>query len=186
MQTLIQSAAQIQKRLDEADVASAVIGALAVSIWGEPRLTRDADLRVFLQRDQADYLVGLLEPDYVCLASEPENTLRQMGFLFVKDSAGVRIDLMLSDTIFDEEAIYRARSVEVSSGLELVVCSPEDLIVYKMISTRPRDWEDVKGVVRRQKGSLDDAYIINWLEEFELALDDSTLVNKYQRMRRKV
>jgi len=86
MQTLIQSAAQIQKRLDEAGVASAIIGGLAVSIWGEPRLTRDADLRVFLSREQADYLVRLLEPDYVCLADDPENTLRQMGFLFVKDS----------------------------------------------------------------------------------------------------
>jgi len=37
MQTLIQSAAQIQKRLSEADVASAIIGGLAVSVWGEPR-----------------------------------------------------------------------------------------------------------------------------------------------------
>jgi hypothetical protein len=52
-----------------------------------------------------------------------------------------------------------------------------------LISTRPRDREDVWGIVRRQGDDLDDAYILNWLRQFELALDDSTLVTEYKKLR---
>ena len=62
-------------------------------------------------------------------------------------------------------------------------CSPEDLIIYKMISTRARDYEDAMSVVHRQGDVLDDRYVIKWLRQFELALDDSTLVTQYQQWR---
>lgn len=68
-------------------------------------------------------------------------------------------------------------------GLVARVCSAEDLIVYKLISTRLRDYEDAASVIRRQGDALDDAYVLDWLHQFEQALDDSTLVAEYRRMR---
>lgn len=68
-------------------------------------------------------------------------------------------------------------------GLKAHICSAEDLIIYKLISTRTRDREDAASVVRRQENTLDDEYVLQWLREFEQALDDSTLVADYQRMR---
>jgi hypothetical protein len=180
---LFQSVQKLQKRLGEKGIPSAIIGGLAVAIWGEPRLTRDIDLKVALQRDQATRLVSLLTPDYVPLSTEPEQTLRRMGILFIQDAVGVRLDLLLADTPFDTQVIQRARQVEVQPELDLIVCTPEDLILYKMISTRPRDRDDVHGVVRRQADALDDAYLLGWLEQFEQALDDSTLVAEYQKIR---
>jgi len=32
--------------------------------------------------------------------------------------------------------------------------------------------------------ALNDGYILNWLRQFKMALDDSTLVAEYQRLRR--
>jgi hypothetical protein len=174
---------QLQKRLAEAGIASAVIGGLAVAVWGEPRLTRDADVKVSLQREQASVLLDLLSPGYTFLSDKPEQTLRRMGFLFVKDVTGLRLDLLLADTSFDIQAIQRAHSVDIQPDLTITVCTPEDLVLYKMISTRPRDREDVQGVVRRQGEALDDAYILYWLQQFEQALDDSTLVAEYRRIR---
>ena len=52
-----------------------------------------------------------------------------------------------------------------------------------MISTRPRDHDNVRGVIRRQQDKLDDDYITSWLYQFEQALDDSTLVTSYRQMR---
>ena len=60
----------------------------------------------------------------------------------------------------------------------------ENLYLYKLISTRSRDHEDVGGVVRRQGELLDDDYVVNWLQQFELALHDSTLVAEYEGLRR--
>ncbi len=179
---LVKSAALAQLALSDAGIDSIVIGGLAVAIWGEPRLTRDVDLKVLLQRDRAQLLVKALPADFRCLADQPEETLRRVGFLFVQDAAGIRIDFLLAETGFDVEALSRRRQVEMVAE-KIAVCTAEDLIVYKMISTRPRDHEDVLGVIRRQRDKLDDDYITSWLYQFEQALDDSTLVTSYRQMR---
>jgi hypothetical protein len=44
----------IQERLHKAGILTIVIGGIAVSVWGEPRLTRDIDLKVLIGRDEAD------------------------------------------------------------------------------------------------------------------------------------
>ena len=109
---LIQGVIQLQKRLSKANIPSAVIGGLAVGIWGEPRLTRDVDLKVLLQRRQATRLLSVLNADYVFLADTPEQTLKRMGMLFVQDNVtGLRFDLLLADTPFDVQAIERTGGV---------------------------------------------------------------------------
>jgi hypothetical protein len=44
---------------------------------------------------------------------------------------------------------------------------------------------DVESLVQRQGHQLDDKYVLHWLHQLELALDDSTLVPTYQRLRRR-
>lgn len=183
MKDLFQSTAQIQDHLTKSGIGSAVIGGLAVAFWGEPRLTRDVDLKVLLKREESHNLISLLKPRYICLAQEPEKTLREVGFLFVRAAGGPRIDLLLADTAFDEEAVQRAKPIVVGPSCSITICSAEDLLIYKMISIRARDREDVQGIITRQKERLDDGYILNWLGQFETALDDSTLVTDYRRMR---
>jgi hypothetical protein len=184
MEQLFRSVKALQVRLSDAGISSIVIGGAAVGTWGEPRLTRDVDLKVMLGRDEADRLLALLASDYISLLPDPRAALRKQAMLFVEDAAGVRLDLLLADTPYDVEAIRRGRDIEVAPGVTLRLCTPEDLIVYKLISTRPRDHEDAAGIVRRQGDALDDRYVLDWLRQFELALDDSTLVAAYQRMRR--
>jgi hypothetical protein len=180
---LFSSVATIQRLLEGAGIQSMVVGGLAVLVWGKARLTQDADLKVGLGRDESRRLLTCLAPHYQFLSAQPEDTLARLGFVFVRDPSGVRIDLLLADTGFDAEAMRRRRDTQVMPGLGLYVCSPEDLVVYKMISTRARDQEDVAGIVRRQKTTLDHDYVEAWLRQFEQALDDSTLLPLYQRLR---
>jgi hypothetical protein len=180
MEQLFRSVKALQQRLTDAGIASIVIGGAAVGMWGDPRVTRDVDLKVLLKREDADRLLALLAPDYVSLLSD---ALRKQAMLFVEDAAGVRLDLLLADTPYDVEAIRRGRDVEVAPDVVLRLCTPEDLIIYKLISTRPRDHEDARGVARRQGDALDDRYVLDWLRQFELALDDSMLIAEYRRLR---
>ncbi len=185
MENLFRSIQALQQRLDEANVPSVIIGGLAVGAWGEPRVTRDADMKVLLGREDAERLLSLLSPDYVSLLPDPEQALRKQAMIFVQDATGARLDLLLADTPYDVLAIHRGRDIEVQPGLSIRLCSPEDLIIYKFISTRLRDREDAVGVIRRQGDKLNDAYVLDWLRQFEQALDDSTLVKEYKRLRRK-
>jgi len=174
----------LQERLRQAGIPSAVIGGVAVGVWGEPRVTRDVDIKVMLTRKDAARLLEILTPGYEPLITDPLQSLIRTGILFAQDGTGTRLDLLLSDTAFDAETIQRAKLVELEPGLMARVCSPEDLIIYKLISTRQRDYEDAAGVVRRQGDKLDDTYVLDWLRQFEQALDDSTLVAEYRRIRR--
>ncbi len=184
MDNLYKAIQTLQKRLTEATIPSMVIGGVAVGRWGDPRVTRDADLKVLLERKDADRLLAILAPDYVSLLPDPRDALRRQALVFVQDAGGVRLDLLLADTPYDVVAIQRGRDVEVQPGITLRLCSPEDLVIYKLISTRLRDHEDARTVVRRQGAALDDAYVLDWLRQFESALDDSTLVAEYRRLRR--
>jgi len=72
--------------------------------------------------------------------------------------------------------------------------STEDLSTFRPCSLPPsrrldkfrrclRDYEDAASVIHRQGDVLDDAYVLGWLRQFEQALDDSTLVTEYRRLR---
>ncbi|MBN2389171.1 MAG: hypothetical protein JXR84_00520 [Anaerolineae bacterium] len=184
MENLLQSLRVLQQRLSDAGILSIVIGGVAVAVWGEPRVTRDVDLKVLLERDDADRLLAALASDYTSLLPNPRQALRQQAMLFVQDTLGTRLDVLLADTPYDVLAIQRGRDVEVQPGVTIRVCSPEDLVIYKLISTRLRDHEDAQGVVRRQGANLDDNYVLDWLHQFEQAFDDSTLVAEYKRFRK--
>jgi hypothetical protein len=181
---LIESVVQMQQHLETAGIPSVLIGGLAVSAWGEPRGTRDVDLKIMLKREDAQRLLDVLGQAYTPFHADPLRNLRGNGLLFVRDPAGTRIDLHLADTSFDESAIARGQLVELQPGWTVRVCSPEDLIVYKWLAPRGRDYDDIVSVIRRQQDQLDDAYVVKWLKEFEEALDDSTLVRDYQQMRK--
>ncbi len=184
MDNLFQSIQALQRRLADAGISSVVIGGVAVAVWGEPRVTRDVDLKVLLRRDDAERLLAALAPDYVSLLPDARKALRQQAMVFVQDTAGTRLDLLLADTPYDVLAIQRGSDIELQSGVTIRVCSPEDLVIYKLISTRLRDHEDVQGIVRRQGSTLDDKYVLDWLHQFEQALDDSTLIAEYKSLRK--
>ncbi len=182
MQALIQSTIQIQTRLRELGIPSAIIGGLAVALWGEPRLTRDIALRISLSADAATHLLEWLAPTYTPASPLAERLFQRLNILFLRDPDGARIDLMQSNTPFDKEVLRRARSVEILPEQQIVVCSAEDLIVLKLLTTRPRDHEDVVGIVRRQGDGLDRDYLLHWLQRFEKALDEPTLVRRFQQL----
>ncbi len=81
------------------------------------------------------------------------------------------------------DMMTRHSNVELEPGLSARVCSAEDLLIYKIISTRPLDQIDVEDIVRSQGDKLDDQYVLHWLRLLEQALDDSTLISTYRRLR---
>ena len=184
MENLLQSIVVIQRRLNDAGIPSIVIGGIAVAAWGDPRVTRDADLKVLVERDDAERLIAVLASDYTSLLPDMRRALARQGVIFVQDALGTRLDLLLADTPYDVVAMQRGRDVELQPGVIVRMCSPEDLVIYKLIATRARDHEDAQSVIRRQGSSLDDGYVLDWLRQFEQALDDSTLVDEYKRLRR--
>jgi len=183
MSSLLEAVTQLQTKLDQAGIPSALIDGLAVGAWAKARVTRDVDLKILLRRDESQKLWDLLKEAYRSLQADPVQTLQRNGIVFVVNQANVRLDLALADTEFDEILIARAKQVDLGSEQMVRVCSPEDLVILKLIAARPQDQIDVSNVIRRQAENLDDTYITNWLVQFEKMIDDSTLLRSYRQLR---
>lgn len=182
MNDLIDSVIAFQGFLKMEGVPVMAIGGIAVAVWGEPRLTRDIDMKVLVTRENRGQLLSLLRA-FTPLQEDSDESFRRLGLAFFRDSNGVRIDVLLADTIFDETAIGRARDIDFSAGKPIRVCTAEDLIIYKMLSTRAKDRVDVESIIQKQGDNLDDAYIENWLVQFEEALADSALIRDFRKLR---
>lgn len=59
--------------------------------------------------------------------------------------------------------------------------SPEDLVIHKLFARRPRDLEDVRGVILKNPG-LDRDYVRGWLGEFDASLPGSGLVALFESL----
>ena len=184
MNDLIDSVITFQNFMEKEGISAMVIGGIAVAVWGEPRLTRDIDMKVLVPRENRGQLLAILRA-LTPLQEDSDESFRHLGLAFFRDPNGVRIDVMLADTIFDETAIERARDFDFSPGKSIRVCTAEDLIIYKMLSTRAKDRGDVESIVQKQGDTLDDTYIENWLVQFEEALVDSALIRDYRKLRKR-
>jgi hypothetical protein len=146
-----------------------VYGGLAAALWGEPRYTEDVDLVLFLPEREA---YKFLRASAKCgFAVDEELAIQQVQVngwarlpLGSKESAW-HMDLTLGDTPFDQSALKRRREVLLFNRKVWIV-SPEDLILYKLVSARDRDLSDVGAVGRHQK-DLDAAYLRQWAAWWE-------------------
>jgi hypothetical protein len=84
------------------------------------------------------------------------------------ETSGVRVDVVFSYEGFERTAIGRARPVTILAQ-DVRFCAVEDLVVLKMVAGRPRDLEDVRGVLLRNP-AVDLAHVRAWLRQFDEAL----------------
>jgi len=143
--------------LDERQLPYMVIGGIANLAWGMPRATFDIDVTVWAPAGSEPALISGLGAAFTALPEEPETFAMETRVLPL-EVEGFRVDLILGQLPYEEQAIRRARLVDME-GVKVRMCSPEDLIVHKVLSDRPKDLEDVRGIVRAQGERLDRAYL---------------------------
>jgi hypothetical protein len=160
----VATALRVADALQGAGVENALCGGLLVAIYGEPRETIDADLAVASAPSPsvADALRGAGFE-----AIEAFHDLRLGGLAVTRftllpggGSAGLDVvDLVRprSDR-YARAALGRAVRVPLRNR-EIPALTPEDFVLFKVLSTRARDLEDALGVLRSLGGQLDRAAI---------------------------
>jgi Nucleotidyltransferase of unknown function (DUF6036) len=152
-----------------------LFGAQAATLWGRPRLTADIDITAEIPPDHMGELVASMRRHAFQLRfDDPEFVTRTRVVPFVHAS-GIPLDVVLAGSGLEEEFLTRAIEVDVE-GTIVPVISPEDLIVTKVLAGRPKDIEDVRGVLRERAGSLDIDRIRATLTMLETALNQSDLL----------
>lgn len=154
--------------LSKLKIRYALLGGLAVSYYGEPRITMDTDIVVLLPPQKIGYFLrAVSELGFKPLCSNPSSFIKQWGMVPLKyaKQGGLGLwDIIIAKTPLEEAAVKRAHIRKINS-IKARLISAEDLVVHKIISERPRDLQDLKGILSRQKGKLNTKYILQWLKK---------------------
>jgi predicted nucleotidyltransferase len=161
---------RIALSLEQRQIPYMVIGGQAVLLYGEPRLTRDIDVTLGAGPERLQDLLALAQSaGWRLLVEKPEEFVQRTLVLPLQDAkSGIRIDLIFSYSPYERQALERVRRVSVGKA-NVRFAAVEDVIVHKMIAGRPRDLEDVRGILLKNP-TFDEAYIRRWLAEFDTSL----------------
>jgi predicted nucleotidyltransferase len=71
---------------------------------------------------------------------------------------------------FEQDAVKRVVSLKIDGGPVKFV-SLEDLLILKTIAGRPRDLEDIRGVLAKNR-RFDRSLVLHWLRAYDQELDE--------------
>lgn len=169
---------EVTSALDDAGIDHLLGGSLASSVLGEPRSTADIDLAVELRDAAVPDLVGALDP--ICFVdpeSVREAVRRRASFNVLHRETMLKVDLfVLAGSAFDRAQMSRRvmTAVSADSDQRVAVSSAEDLVLRKLAWYRAgggvsdRQWRDVLGVLKVQRGRVDLGYTRRWAAELDL------------------
>lgn len=158
MSRLEETVIAIARFLEQHRIPYMVIGGIANTLLGIPRTTLDVDLTVWVSEGELEAFVGEITKAFLSRSEDPLGFARETRVLPIQTPDGIRADIILGQLPYEQEAIRRAIPQTVQ-GTPVRVCSPEDLILHKVVSERAKDRDDVQGIIQQQKDRLDRKYL---------------------------
>ncbi|MDP6119089.1 MAG: nucleotidyltransferase [Planctomycetota bacterium] len=138
----------------------ALIGGLGLAIRGPLRSTRDVDLLLTVnQIDLPPLLDDLKERGFSldvvdCIRQWRDDHLLEIYF------GQIRVDWLKANLPIFQEILRRAKWEDID-GNSIRVGDAESLIILKLIAFRPRDQEDIRGILGANSAALD----LDWVRE---------------------
>jgi len=159
-----------------------LFGAQAAILHGSARLSADVDVTVDMGARASRELVDALSREgfelRVTDAAGFVEATRVMPL--VHRASRMPLDLVLAGPGLEEQFFARATE-RLVGDVRVPVVSAEDLVAMKILAGRPRDVEDVAGIVRARR-DLDVESIRGTLRLLERALDRADLVVELERI----
>jgi predicted nucleotidyltransferase len=144
----------IARQFEQYDIPYIIVGGQAVLLYGEPRLTKDIDITIGLNIDSVDKIVKIMED--ISLKPIPNDfhqfVKQTMVLPMLEQGSGIRVDVIFSFSQFEQDAVKRANIVEIDNT-RLCYTSLEDLIIFKIFSGRPRDIEDARKILIKNRNA---------------------------------
>ena len=167
----------IAKFLKKEKVPYMIIGGIANLFWGEPRTTLDVDVTVKVKNKNVSEFIAKIKKKFSILVPEPQKFIEKTRVLPIKVKE-LTVDIIFATLPYEEKAISRTVIRKVAKT-EVSICSVEDLIIHKIISERPKDTEDTKKILTRQKKIINRKYLTPKIRELSESLNRPEIMKLY-------
>lgn len=157
----------VVERLERAGLDYMISGSVALSAYVRPRMTRDVDVVVVVDRNRAAALTAAFAGGYYLDAAAVERAVADRRLVnAVHDETLVKVDLIVrKDEPFRRLEFERRRELSIG-GRRMWVVSPEDLLLSKLVwaasSASAVQRADAVALVGLE---LDWAYLDRWAAE---------------------
>ena len=174
---VLERAIALHRAFDAAGIPHAFGGALALAYHvDEPRGTRDIDVNVSVDVDQAKRVFAALPADLPWSARDLQRVRKdgQVRLLWpVEDSPSppIPVDLFLPQHGLHRVVATRTELVSMLDAQVPIICAT-DLAIFKLLFDRGKDWGDVESMLRF--GRVDVQEVIRWLNDI-VGPDDTRL-----------
>jgi hypothetical protein len=159
-------------RLESAAIPYMLTGSVAMSVYAEPRMTRDIDIVVELAPGDAERVTELFSPDYYLSDEAVRSAISEQRMFNLFDLERlVKVDLVVRrDDEFRRHEFGRRRQYQIG-GKPVWVASKEDLILSKLVWAASSESSLQLSDVRKLLVSgADEIYLREW--SGKLRVDD--------------
>ena len=158
-----------------------LFGAQAVAAYGVPRTTGDVDITLDLaDRRLPTLTTPLRRAGFVPTFGDEAFAAETRVYPVTHEPTGWSIDLVLAGPGLEQRFLDEVRWFPAGAS-RIPVLAPEHLVTLKILAGRPKDLEDVRGMIRIAE--LDHEKVETTLAELESMLDQSDLRPIYARLR---
>lgn len=155
MSELVEKLFAVHEALRAAGLPHAFGGAIALAYCvDEPRGTRDLDVNIFVDAEEAETVLAALPAGVVIGAGDAEKVRRDgQTRLFWN---GVPIDIFLNNLPFHEE-VSNAIIWAPLEGRQVPLLDCASLVVFKALFDRTKDWADIEAIAASSPQAIESA-----------------------------
>ncbi|MFQ5710083.1 MAG: nucleotidyl transferase AbiEii/AbiGii toxin family protein [bacterium] len=179
---LLHALRDLMNWLETERVNGMVIGGVAASLLGRPRLTHDVDVLIQLEEERwSEFLSQGAQYNFSPRIRDSLEFAQKSRMLLLKHKpTHIDIDLAFAALPFEEESLLNASEFEIGD-LKLRLPRPEDLIIMKAVAARPKDLIDIDSLIDANP-NLEYERIRATVREFSNALDMSDLIENLDKI----
>lgn len=168
--------------LQSAHIRGMVIGGVAASLLGRPRVTRAIDVLVLLDTNQWEtFLTAGAQFGFVPRLSDALTFAQQTRVLLVRhQQSSIDVDIVFGALPFEEDAVARAVLIKIGD-LSVPLSTAEDLLIMKAVAHRPRDLADIESVLDAHP-KINLRRVRRWVREFSTALEMPEILNDLENI----
>lgn len=160
----------ISAKLMAADIPFMVTGSMAMNYYAQPRMTRDIDIVISIQKDDVDMLLSLFEKEYyISKEAMMESMAHHSMFNVIHNESIIKVDfIVLENEAYRRTEFERRQLIQVRKFKTYIV-TKEDLILSKLIWAKDSHSEmQIRDIRNLMDTGFDPVYLNSWLKKLNL------------------